>query len=89
MLLVSEVAVRGLAAAAVALFVSRSALTDPLRARTSGLLAEGLGCPYCCAGWTSLALCAVYPTSPLGLAWLASWGAAGLVAAAIDRLVGD
>ncbi len=89
MLLVSEVAIRGLAAAAVALFVSRSVLTEPFRARTSGLLAEGLGCPFCCAGWASLALCVVYPVSPLGLAWLASWGVAGLAAAAIDRMVGE
>lgn len=88
-MLLEAAAVRGLGAAALALLVSRSPLFGWLRGRTTGLIAEGVSCPFCCAGWATLALCAVYPAEPLGLVWLASWGAGGLVAAGIDRLVGD
>lgn len=88
-MLLEAVAVRGLAVAALALLVSRSPLFAWLRGRTTGLIAEGIRCPFCCAAWAALALCAVYPAEPLGLTWLASWGAGGLVAAGIDRLAGE
>lgn len=80
---------RGLGAAALALLVSRSPLFEWLRSRVTGLPGEGLRCPFCCAAWAAAALCLAYPAGPFPLLWLASWGAGGLVAAAVDRLVGD
>lgn len=80
---------RGLAAAALALLVSRSPLFAWLRSRARGLVREGLNCPFCCSFWAAGAVCAVYPADPLPLLWLASWGTAGLAAAAVDRLAGD
>lgn len=78
----------GLGAAALALFVSRSPLTALLRDRAKGLIAEGLHCPFCCSFWAAGALAVAFPADPLPLLWLASWGAAGLFAATVDRLVG-
>lgn len=88
-MLLEAAVVRGLGAAAAALLVSRSSLFAWLRDRTTGLIAEGVRCPFCLSFYAAGALCAAYPAGPLPLLWLASWGVAGLVAASIDRLVGD
>ncbi len=88
-MLLEAAVVRGLGAAALALLVSRSPLLEWARSRTTGLVAEGVRCPFCCSFWAAGALCAVYPTGPSPLLWLASWGVAGLVAAAVDRMAGE
>ena len=88
-MLLEAAVVRGLGAAALALLVSRSPLFFWLRSRARGLVRELANCPFCCSFWCSGALCAVYPSDPLPLLWMASWGVAGLFAAAVDRLAGD
>lgn len=74
-----------LASGALALLLSRAALLEPARARLPGLLRTGAECSFCVAFWTSLALVAWYgPPEDLarapGLAVLATWGGAALVA---------
>lgn len=79
-----------LAAGALALLISRSALLAPLRERTKGVVYGFVSCPFCVSFWLALGLVLFYgPPEELthapGLAVLAAWGGAALVAALADR----
>ena len=77
-----------LAAAALALFVNRSELLDPLRRRLPAVLDRGARCCLCASFWAAVLVVAVAGPGDVSvpLAVAATWGGAALLAVRFHAL---
>ena len=81
-----------LAAAAIALLVSKAELTEWIRKAAPKRIQHGLRCPFCVSFWASAALVAFHGAPPglsLSLAVLATWGGAAAIVGLAVRGVAD
>jgi len=82
-----RLAALSLATGAVALFVSRSAVMEPLRRRLPRHLRDGAECSFCVGFWFAGIFSLVFgpaPGLPPLLSFLSTWGGAAVVAGLAD-----